>query len=405
MKIYDSVLGFIHLTPLETRVVSLLPFKRLHGIHQLGGAFFVYPGASHKRYEHSLGTMFIANQIFEQVIEKRDLKEFDLPFSVEYSKLIVRLGALLHDLGHLPLSHVCEEEVFDQGGHEAWTAKILSSSYFDDIWAELDALYPGRCVRDDVIKVAIGEKKCKEIGVEDAFLPWEEVLSSIVTGDLFGADRIDYLMRDAHFSGLKYGIFDYKHLIENLTLAIEGGDKYVLAIRENGLDACDSLLIARHFMFKRLYHYPTVKEYNFHLGSFAVNFLKEHQVTESIENYFKVIDYDILSAIYRAFWKSDGNDFHAQALFDPRYRFKAVPLSSPEKVSIAKEWMRGKNNTSILNEINHCKISDTFVYPLSQYGGEVFYKSAVQYPATNAKIHGWIYTPPTEKSELMKELC
>jgi uncharacterized protein len=405
MKIYDSVLGFIHLNTIEAMVAATLPFRRLHGIHQLGGAFFVYPGASHKRYEHSLGTMLIATQIFEEAIEKADLKKFDLPYSLEYSKQIVRLGALLHDVGHLPLSHVCENELLGDGGHEKWTAKILSSAYFDDIWSELSVQFPKNNIRDDVIRIAIGEKKCKKLGLSGAFLPWESVLSSIVTGDLFGADRMDYLLRDAHFSGLKYGVFDYKHLIGNLILTKDSEDKYILAIRENGIDACDSLLIARHFMFKRLYYYPTVKEYNFHLGKFAISYMNQHQITDSVENYFKVIDYDILSAVYHAYWKGNTEIFHAKALFDKESRFKAVPLISEDQVAIVKSWVGKKEALDVVLDEHKEHSNKTLMYPLRCYGGKVSYKNIAQYPVAGNKVFGWLYIPPTMRSELMRELC
>ena len=117
MKIYDSVHGFIHFNEIESALIDTEVFQRLHYIHQLGISYMIYPGATHTRFEHSLGTMHIATQIFDQISED------------PYWRQIVRLAALCHDLGHLPFSHVAEEVLLGAKGHEEWTLKIIESPY------------------------------------------------------------------------------------------------------------------------------------------------------------------------------------------------------------------------------------------------------------------------------------
>src|SRR3990167_8889868 len=97
MKIYDALHGFIRFNPIEQKLIDSAPFQRLRFIHQLGIAYFVYPGATHSRFEHSLGTMEIATRIAQQIGASADWVQ------------IIRLAALCHDLGHLPFSHDAEE--------------------------------------------------------------------------------------------------------------------------------------------------------------------------------------------------------------------------------------------------------------------------------------------------------
>src|ERR1700679_1250919 len=118
-KIYDPVHGFIRFNELEKKLIDSFAFQRLHYLHQLGIAYLVYPGATHTRFEHSLGVMELASLIFDRVTAK---STFSIaPQNYEYWKQILRFAALCHDLGHLPFSHVAEKALLTKGGHEKWT--------------------------------------------------------------------------------------------------------------------------------------------------------------------------------------------------------------------------------------------------------------------------------------------
>src|ERR1700722_17529447 len=121
-KIYDAVHGFIRFNSIERNLIDILAFQRLHHIRQLGITFLVYPGATHTRFEHSLGTMEVATRIFDHLLEK----QMKLP-DVDYWKQIVRFAALCHDLGHLPFSHDAESTLLGDMGHEQWTIRIIQS--------------------------------------------------------------------------------------------------------------------------------------------------------------------------------------------------------------------------------------------------------------------------------------
>ena len=138
-KIYDAVHGFIRFNSIERALINSEPFQRLHGLHQLGIAYLVYPGAKHTRFEHSLGTMTLATTIFERVRSKG--------FTIEdpdYWLQIIRLAALCHDLGHLPFSHDAEHLILDAAGHEKWTLKIIESEMLQPVLEPLRELFPGK---------------------------------------------------------------------------------------------------------------------------------------------------------------------------------------------------------------------------------------------------------------------
>src|SRR6204780_2997479 len=127
----DGLYGFIEFDNLEKELIDSGPFQRLRCIHQLAMCYQVYPGATHKRFEHSLGVMEAATRIFDGVfnrrlpdnVHRRVENELD---RLDYWKRVVRVAALLHDVGPLPFSHAAEEELLPAGwNHERLTADII----------------------------------------------------------------------------------------------------------------------------------------------------------------------------------------------------------------------------------------------------------------------------------------
>ncbi len=337
--------------------------------------------------------MELATQIFDRITSK----QFRLK-DEKYWLQIIRLAALCHDLGHLPFSHAAEKEILGPAGHEEWTMKAISSEHFQPIWALLQAEFPQKDVVADVLKMAIGEKSLLEMGISYSFSPEERVLSQVITGDFFGADRIDYLLRDAQCTGVAYGLFDYHQLIEMLCIvpvipnsvqnftfdkasapdlqqakpmskqamckhmgdadSCKDGDaravksevlnrvwynsELQLGIEENGIESCEALLLARHFMHQRVYQYSSVKAYKFHLTRFMQTFFEEGSYLENLQNYLSLSDSEILTALRRA--AKDPNapgHIDADAVLRRDKRFKAILLKEgiDEKalVQISKE--------------------------------------------------------------------
>jgi HD superfamily phosphohydrolase len=181
-------------------------------------------------------------------------------------------------------------------------------------------------------------------------------MSQIITGNFFGSDRIDYLLRDAKSTGVSYGLFDYHQLIEMLCIG-QDGQNLVLAVEENGLEACEALLLARHFMHKRVYQYPTVQAYSFHMARFMEKLYERHKPTASLESYLAYTDNEVLVEARKAFLdKKHESHEDAAALFARENRYLAIALPdfiTEEKVA---DW---KKRNHILDKYAEAHFSFT----------------------------------------------
>jgi len=185
-----------------------------------------------------------------------------------------------------------------------------------------------RDIVEDIKKISVGEEKWKGV-TGKAFTPWERIVSELITGDFFGADRIDYLLRDARSTGVVYGLFDYHQLIEMLRVlpsADYGADELQLGIDENGLESCEALLLARHFMHRRIYQYSSVKAYNFHLRRYMrANY--SDKMLESIEDFLSLSDTDVISSLNKAAKDPSGPGHDdARCVIFRQHRFRAIAL-------------------------------------------------------------------------------
>ncbi len=397
-RVYDSIHGFIYLNEWEGQLIDSFAFQRLHYIRQLGSAYLVYPGAVHSRFEHSLGVMKIATQIFDKLLEKETF--FVGHEDLEYWRQVLRLSALVHDLGHLPFSHSAENALLGEGGHEKWTLAVVHSAPLKPIWDALKRAYPSKAPVGSVIKVSLGSGKVKEIGEGSlSFSPIEKVLSEIITGDFFGADRIDYLLRDAKYTGLSYGAFDYQQLIE--MIAVVPGDKegkWLLGVEENGIESCEALLLARHFMYRRIYEYPSIKAYSFHLRRFMVTMYGESDFQTDISRYLHFTDNEVLSTLNQAASDSSHRGhIDARAFFMGEKRFRAYPItkstSQDDLLNFQKE-----------NEISKDKISWEFSkskrekiglnFPALLKSGSIVSAGTLSELLIPASPRGWLYLSP-----------
>ncbi len=192
--------------------------QRLRRIKQLGFTNLVYPGANHTRFEHSIGTMHIASQIADNI----HLEEDD--------KKMVRCAALLHDAGHAPFSHV-SEGVLDSS-HESLTCKVIEDS-------EISSILSKYFNPQEIIDIINGKGH----------------LGQIISSEL-DADRMDYLIRDSHYTGVAYGMIDTGRLIHSIKLEDN------LIIESKGIQAAESALIARYLMYPSVYQHHTTRIIN-----------------------------------------------------------------------------------------------------------------------------------------------
>jgi uncharacterized protein len=373
-RIYDYVHGFIRFDEFEKHLIDSVPFQRLHYIHQLGISYLIYPGATQMRFEHSLGVMELSTRIYRRICKtvRPDLFHF-IPRkgSMEYIywKKVLRIAALCHDLGHLPFSHVAESDILGEGGHEKFTVNIIKSKYLKDFWDKLQQCSSfnkgmNRDIIDDVIKIAIGEKKLSLIMPDKKikFSAWEKILSQIITGDFFGADRIDYLLRDAKCTGIVYGLFDYLQLIEMLRIlpsASSNKDTLELGIDESGIESCEALLLARHFMHKRVYQHPSIKAYNFHLRRVMRQLYSSKKDLLEIDNYIHMNDAEVIYSLSRAAKDKKNKAYNdARCILYRKEHFKAIPLPHSIKESDLQSF---KYNNHIEDDKIEWEFHDIFV--------------------------------------------
>ena len=217
-EIRDPIHVFVRLDTDERRVLDSAPFQRLRHIHQLALTYLVYPGATHKRFEHSLGVMELAARVFDVVTHPDNLTDdiksllqlLTAPDKLSYWRRVLRMAALCHDVGHLPFSHASEELLPNGWDHETITRRIICSDEMRTVW---DSITPP-LRHKDIEKLAVGPKKASDLTFSD----WETILSEIIIGDAFGVDRMDYLLRDSYHAGVAYGRFDHYRLVDTLRI-------------------------------------------------------------------------------------------------------------------------------------------------------------------------------------------
>jgi HD superfamily phosphohydrolase len=270
--------GFIGMTQLELEVVNHSVFQRLRRIKQLAWTDYVYPGASHSRFEHSLGVMHLVSRLYEAVVETsgNTLKEW---FGYEDPGLkrdwqLVRLAALLHDVGHAPFSHAAEgllpmKEPEDyslfQGmaspgeryAHEDYSVAIIETVLKDLIETHPSNRRNYKITTDEI--TALISKRAPKRGS----LFWKDIIS----GQL-DADRMDYLLRDSLHAGVSYGRFDLDRIVSSVCAVRrpqEESSEPKIAIKRGGMYAAEALIMARYWMHKQVYFHKTRLSCDHHL--------------------------------------------------------------------------------------------------------------------------------------------
>jgi HD superfamily phosphohydrolase len=206
----------------------------------------------------------VADDVRPLIPETQNLDE------LRYWRRVLRMAALCHDIGHLPFSHAAEDELLPTNwNHERLTRILIESELMLPIWKSMrPPLDP-----EHIVKLALGVRKAKDL----TFTKWEAILSEIIVGDSFGVDRIDYLLRDSHHTGVGYGKFDHYRLIDEIRiLPSEGGStEPALGIHEGGIYSAEALTLARYFMFSQVYYHPIRLIYDRHLMDFLKAWLAD----------------------------------------------------------------------------------------------------------------------------------
>ncbi|MBK9294301.1 MAG: HD domain-containing protein [Oligoflexia bacterium] len=262
MEVRDPLHGAIELTPPESAVIDNEFFQRLRSVKQLGFTEFAFPGATHNRYSHSLGVMHLSGVIFDQIFQGFLFSSKTVKWRLRQA---VKLAALLHDIGHGPLSHTTEyvmpplseltqnKNAKGKANHEDYTIKILTFSSMSEV---LKKEFP------DMLPIHVAQIIDQTLKVEDDFfidqgINFRPLLGQLVSSEL-DCDRMDYLRRDSYYCGTNYGQIELDWLISNLTLHIQEENAY-LALSRKALYTFDDFLLSRLHMFLMVYfHHKAV---------------------------------------------------------------------------------------------------------------------------------------------------
>ncbi|MFQ5529694.1 MAG: HD domain-containing protein [Gemmatimonadota bacterium] len=221
-------------------IVDAPEFQRLRHVKQLGFAHLVYPGAFHTRFLHALGVYHLTGRAIDALRSRGALAE--LSSDQAETIPVIRLAALLHDIGHYPFSHAMEELEADAipGHHEELAERFLAAPAISPVLAGL-----GPEAADQIGTLIRGES--------------DHPLQGLVSGSL-DLDKIDYLRRDSLFCGVPYGAVDVDRLLDSLTLARESADAPLeVAVTEKGISALESLMFAKYQMFRNVYWHHAVR--------------------------------------------------------------------------------------------------------------------------------------------------
>lgn len=342
-EIRDPVHTFIHVDSDERKVVDSLPVQRLRHIHQLALTHLIYPGATHKRFEHSLGVMELAGRVFDVITDPDHIHpqvRHVLPDLTggrrDYWRRVVRMAALCHDVGHLPFSHAAEHDLLPDGwDHERLTVEVIRSPQMLSLWANMvPPLNP-----EHVVRLAVGQKKLPTVKFDD----WEALLSEIIVGDAFGVDRMDYLLRDSLHAGVAYGRFDHFRLIDTLRILPpprpkegEASTEPGLGVEEGGLRSAEALLLARYFMYSQVYFHPVRRIYDAHLKDFLRAWFNERneRYPTVVEEHLKLTDNEVLSAIAEATRRPESPAHDPASRIARRDHFKELWRRNPGDLQI-----------------------------------------------------------------------
>lgn len=308
--IRDSVYGDISFNEFEIKVMDQSQFQRLRRIKQLGLINLIFPGANHTRFEHSIGTMYLGSRLSTKI----GLNQDDIE--------LIRISALLHDIGHGPFSHVSEGALSFK--HEKLTKYVIKKTSLRDILEEKYNV-------NKIIEIINGKG----------------TLGPIISGEL-DVDRMDYLLRDSHYTGVAYGVIDYERIISNLKL------KKTLSLDIKGVQAAEGALVSRYFMYPSVYQHHTTRIVNSMFRRILKKLIDNQTIKE--KDMYKYDDTDIINICRN----SQGYIKNITERLDKRNLFKRVNtirldnFKNPEKIYNIPESQLRKAESEIAEkyEIN-----------------------------------------------------
>ena len=359
-------------------LIDTIAFQRLRRIKQLGAASLVFHGAESSRFTHSIGVFCIARKIYQRLIESKS--------SFYENKFVLYGAALLHDLGHGPLSHT-SEVIFDHN-HEKWSQNLVKNySPINSILKKYDNELP--------------KQICELFESKQLF---SNPLKTLISSEI-DCDRLDYLLRDSYNTGTKYGLVDLERIISGLTFSPDGN----IAIKPKGIIAIEHFLVLRNLMYRTIYNHRINEISTWILEKiiFTIkdNFEKKIWIDNSLHKWIfssQNLDFD-------DFIKNDDITFYYHLIKWKDESFE--PLSKLCKMFIDRDLLRA-SDISFLNKVDRLNIL-AFAKKLCEknnYDSEIFCgikeRSFKGFESNNAfKIWDGTYQNSLEcSSELIKTL-
>lgn len=324
--IFDVMYGFIPITEWEERIINSPFFQRLRWIKQLGFANYIFPGAEHNRFAHVIGVMHSMDEMIRSLgLAVPDEELFDGRARSEAAMLhkSLRIAALLHDLGTFPFSHAIEYAYMRHGTptgteRKTRTGKTKAVKELSNNHEHLGAFI----IKNTAFKGGITETLenfgfdvqmiSKIIKGESPYL----IANQLMHSDL-DADRMDYLLRDSHYTGIKYGQFDRDYIMANLTTYDAGpGDgleQLAFGVRENAQHAVEDFLIARFSWYSQVIKNQASAKFDI-MSSHVAKALLEHDLLYPFADLLSMVE----TQDERFFWWNDL--YFMQRLQDARFK-------------------------------------------------------------------------------------
>ena len=363
--------------PEELMIMELIDtvvFQRLRRIKQLGPASLLFHGAESSRFTHSIGVFCIARKIYERLIESKS--------SFYENKFVLYGAALLHDLGHGPLSHT-SETIFDHN-HEKWSQKLVKNySPINSILKKFDNELPRQ----------IGELfESKNL--------FSKPLKTLISSEI-DCDRLDYLLRDSYNTGTKYGLVDLERIISALTFSPDGN----IAIKPKGVIAIEHFLVLRNLMYRTIYNHRINEISTWILEKIIYTIKNNLEKKIWLDKSLRKWIFSPEKVDFEDFIRNDDITFYYHLI---RWKDESFePLSTLCKMFINRDLLKA-SNISFLSKIDRLKIFATTrkLCEANNYDSEIFCgikeKSFKGFESNNAlKIWDGTYQSSLENSSAL----
>lgn len=386
-EIRDPIYGFITLNEWEREIINHSAFQRLRRIRQLALTEMVYPGATHSRFEHSLGVMHLATLMYDSILKKdgnRKILEEKLHYNeagFKRDRQLIRLACLLHDIGQPPFSHASEDILpINPKTQKAYKHEFYSSLIVKQELKDVIETHPINTQNYNITAEEVSALIEGNVDVLGERIFWKVLISSQLD-----ADRGDYLLRDSHHIGVRYGVYDYWRLINTTSLGIDPESKdVILGVDYDGWHVAESLVIARYQMFTQVYFHKTRRAYDYHLRMALSKILPNNKLPEpeKIKEFLTLDDHLIYSKIYEHIDDEDCRAIVERNHIRMVYSTSETPDKREENIKEEKKkllknnkiWFFEDRATSLWYKINSDEtdnkeiliIKDKKAYPLSK---------------------------------------